>query len=691
MTSIDTTQIRFATNILRRLGEELNPSPIEGVIELAKNAYDADARHCLIQLIDTHQPGGTVIVSDDGDGMNANGIMDGWLVLGKSNKSRLQVTRLGRTPSGNKGLGRLAALRLGSTTTLVSSPKTDRTSTYRITIDWDDFDDVELVNEVNLKIHSTEQPDGQEPGTKIVLSNIREPFRRLDVRRLARSLVLLADPFGDNTAGFHPQLEAPEFEDLEKLVRTGYFQDAEYHLTASVDQEGVASASVLDWRGETLFSATHTALTAKRGHRSYACPAASFDLWVFILSASSFSTRSSTLKEVRNWLNEFGGVHLYENGLRVAPYGDSGNDWLGLNLRRSQSPEERPSTNTIIGRVSVVDKDGVLIQKTDRSGFIETEAFTELRQFAQDATEWLAARRMEIADQRRAAERSQSPKIVKRSRVNLKQAIDSAPPATRQELNTALSAYDRSHEREVRALEKEVQLYRTLGTAGITAATFAHESSGNPIKVIAQSIQAIERRAKDALNGKYEATLKKPVESIIRSSEALAVLGGVTLNLVDHEKRRPSRVEIHTVLRTVLEMFEPFLTGRDVDVRLTLFPGNPHLRGTDAALESIVVNLLNNSLAAFERSTFPERKIDITTELEGNMLILHVSDSGPGIQDISLKDIWLPGERGPGNGTGLGLAIVRDAVRDLGGRVKAVEHGALGGAEFIISLPVLGY
>lgn len=688
---MDIAEIRFATDILRRLGEELNPSPVEGVVELVKNAYDADARYCKVQLIGTHQAGGTVALTDDGDGMTAEEIANGWLVLGKSTKSQQNLTRRKRIPAGSKGLGRLAALRLGSTVELSTRPRSDTARSHRLKINWEDFKEVDLVNEVQLKIETTERLQGEKQGTDITLSDIGSTFGRVAVRRLARALILLADPFGDDPQGFKPKLIAPEFEDLEKLVQKRYFQDAEYHLMAKVDSDGIASASVVDWRGEKLFSSAHDELTAKRSRRPYTCPAARFDLWVFLLTDTAFSTRRTTLKEVRPWLKEFGGVHLYENGLRVAPYGDTGDDWLEFNLRRSKSPEERPSTNTLIGRVSVTDKKGMLVQKTDRSGFIENEAFIELRAFAQDATEWLAARRMEIANQRRAMERSEAPKKASRSRKSLEQAIDEAPTTSQQQLNQALSAYDRSREKEVRALQKEVQLYRTLGTAGITAATFAHESSGNPIKVINQSMKAIERRAKQALNGQYEKVLKEPVESVANAIKTLSVLGGVTLKLVDHEKRRQSRVEVHAVLLSILDTFEPFLTGRDVSVKLDLFAGDPYLRGTDAALESIVINLLNNSLAAFERSTARQRIIEIKTALEGDMLVVRVLDSGPGIEDISIKDIWLPGERGPGSGTGLGLAIVRDAVNDLGGRVRAIEYGELGGAEFVVSLPILGY
>src|SRR4051812_9600689 len=76
--------LRFSTQMLRRLGEELNPHPDQGILELVRNAYDADATKCTVELVATHDAGGTVRVTDDGTGMTVKGIRDGWLVLGTS-------------------------------------------------------------------------------------------------------------------------------------------------------------------------------------------------------------------------------------------------------------------------------------------------------------------------------------------------------------------------------------------------------------------------------------------------------------------------------------------------------------------------------------------------------------------------------------------------------------------------------
>jgi signal transduction histidine kinase len=188
----------------------------------------------------------------------------------------------------------------------------------------------------------------------------------------------------------------------------------------------------------------------------------------------------------------------------------------------------------------------------------------------------------------------------------------------------------------------------------------------------------------------YDRILKKPIDRIMQSAESMRVLANVTLSLVDNEKRRASRVDIHQVIINILDMYHPFIVDRDTDVTLELTEGEPYLRGSVAAIESIISNLLNNSLVAFERKLPGERKIIVRTKVINNELELRVLDNGPGIDGIEKEDIWLPGQTTRPNGTGLGLTIVRDAVIDLGGRVDVIEQGEIGGAEMIIVLPILG-
>src|SRR6266496_3955706 len=213
--------IQFAPDILRRLGEELNPSIDQGILELIKNAYDADARQCTVRLLHTSAPGGRIEVRDNGDGMSIGQIENGWFVLGSSSKDTNTPTRLGRIPSGNKGLGRLAALRMGREAIMTTRPR-DEQDEYTIAINWARYDKARLVEDVEIPIEARPR-SASSSGTNIAIINLRNAIGRMEVKRLARAMILLADPFTDTASGFQPILRAQDFADLERLVQERYF------------------------------------------------------------------------------------------------------------------------------------------------------------------------------------------------------------------------------------------------------------------------------------------------------------------------------------------------------------------------------------------------------------------------------------------------------------------------------------
>jgi len=682
-------QIRFSTQIIKRLGEELNPSIEQSILELVKNSYDADAKKCNIILENVTDVGGSIKIEDDGSGMDKDNIVDGWLVLGESKKVSGKRTELNRIPAGNKGLGRLAALRMGRQAILESVSEKDTKSRFELTIDWEQYDNAKFVDDVLLPIKIIKSSKSFDAGTTICIKDLSSKIGEREIKKLAKGLILLSDPFDDDPNSFKPHLISEEFKEIEKLVSRRYFDDAEYHLKAGVDEKGMGFAAICDYKGNELFKTDHLTLSRKRKGNKYECPALSFDLWAFILNEISFSTRHTSIAEVKVWLSEFGGVHLYENGLRVNPYGNPGNDWLDMNLSRAKSPEERPSTNTSIGIVRVRESKGLLSQKTDRSGFIESDVFYEIKGFCQDALEWMARERMELAETKRRAERKRTSEDSNGTKDQILKEISKLSAFRKKAMQTAFIKYEKAKENEVKSLKKEIQLYRTLSTAGITAATFSHESRGNSIKTIKLSLNNINRRLIKYFKEYYEQYFQKPISSISRSINSLAVLSNATLSLIEHEKRRLIKVDIHETIEEILVIFKPFFDGRDIDIRKDLQKGQPYVRSSIAAIESIITNLLNNSISALENST-KERVILIKTRIQEEVLIISVSDNGPGITGINIKDIWLPGETTNPNGTGLGLTIVRDSVFDLGGKVQANTKGELGGAEIIIEIPILG-
>ena len=153
-------RLRFSTAILRLLGEELNPSPDQGILELIKNSYDADAKRCTVELKGVHIRGGSIRLSDDGIGMTAAEIRNGWLIVGDSMKSRSETSPSGRLLVGSKGLGRLGALRLGRKVELTTRPKSEPGVQYRMEIDWAAFEEAKVVEDVELAVAREAAPPG---------------------------------------------------------------------------------------------------------------------------------------------------------------------------------------------------------------------------------------------------------------------------------------------------------------------------------------------------------------------------------------------------------------------------------------------------------------------------------------------------------------------------------------------------
>ncbi len=675
---------KFSPNILNRLGEELIPNPDQGIIELVKNSYDADATECTVELVNTNAIGGSLIISDNGVGMDISAISEGWLVLGRSKKAAREPTPLGRLPVGDKGLGRLAALRQGSQVNLKTRPKNEPGIEYSLSINWHDFEQAYVVEDISFDVEKSSTERGQ--GTEIIIRDLSIKFGRREVKRLARELLILADPF-DNHVAFRPRLIAPEFVDLEKKVNKAYFEDAELHLKAHLDTNGFAEASVLDWKESLLFHAEHHELSKE----VYRTAPAEFELWVFLLNPQNFSAKNASFGEVRDWLAEVGNVHLYHRGLRVKPYGDQGDDWLRINLARSRNPEVRPSTSTVIGRVIANDPDDFLIQKTDRLGFLENESFLELRRFAIDVLDWMAKVRLKETEKKREQVKQESSSDVENAKISLNEVIEAKlPEESRTIVRKVVRQYESARERETKVLREDLQLYRSLATAGTTAAVFAHES-GKPVTLIDKIAKRIENKGKELLGEQYKNSLEKPVAMLYQVGTSLLRFSKFPLHLLKREKRRTGVVDVHSVIEDIFELFKPFFNDGKVEVKMIKVDGKPCIRGSTALLEAIITNLLTNTINAFnvEGAFTKGRQVIICTEILGDYVRLKVSDNALGISDIELGEIWLPGRTTRPGGTGLGLTIVKDSVSDLGGKVQAIANGELGGAEFIVEIPLV--
>ncbi|MGO4456833.1 ATP-binding protein [Streptomyces sp. M-16] len=709
--------LRFAPQILARLGEELVPHADLGIMELVRNAYDADAALCQLQISEAEQPGGTLIISDDGDGMTAEQLANGFLLIGKSGKSSNTHTPKFRRKVGEKGLGRIAALRLGTQARIRTRSVDDPDFEHTLTIDWDRIDRSEAVEDVPLAIVS-QRCEGA-TGTTVEISGLRQGITEQDAGRLARSVLMLTGPFtfADGSA-FRVTCDSPEFENLSKVITADLLQWAEFRLVAELDEQGKASATLLNWRGEIIKSAGHDdvgRMRQGRGNRDapmrFSAPPAKFEMWMFNLNpgaSKEVRLAQQPTAEIKAWLREVGGVHLYHRQLRVQPYGDTGNDWLIINLRRVASPEVRPSTNNSVGRIQVEDSDDLLQPKTDRSGFVDNLPFLELQEFAKRSLDWSAEQRLELREQRRIGAAPKARDRVKEAEKQFRNLLEAMNPkdsdaptldgvadsAVLESFTAGASEVFDSQRQEIEALREDLLLYRTLATVGTSTAVFAHEAM-KPAARIINEVKTVSRRVKQHVSeDEYKERFHSSIENSIDSAKTLETFARLPLTLLTKKKRQITDVEFDRECPAIIRLFSRYLDERGIQVEFDLDAEGAIVRSTIADIESILSNLIVNAAHAFTRTDAirPERTIRVRTRLvaeeDSTRLCLCVDDSGPGIKDISLSAIWLPGKTTRDNGTGLGLTIVRDIVADLRGTQEAREHGELGGAGIIVWLPV---
>jgi len=143
---------------LRELGERLVKQPEVALLELVKNAYDADAKTCEI----THEPPRQIVVADDGRGMTLDEFKTGWMRIGTSAKEGDQLTRrYQRIITGEKGIGRFAVRFLGRALQL-RSVAFDKARGVRTTLtaafNWPEFDRNEDLGRVKVPYHLVRAP-----------------------------------------------------------------------------------------------------------------------------------------------------------------------------------------------------------------------------------------------------------------------------------------------------------------------------------------------------------------------------------------------------------------------------------------------------------------------------------------------------------------------------------------------------
>ncbi len=147
-------------------------------------------------------------------------------------------------------------------------------------------------------------------------------------------------------------------------------------------------------------------------------------------------------------------------------------------------------------------------------------------------------------------------------------------------------------------------------------------------------------------------------------------------------------ISANEIVEDVLKLLRSELIDRGVTVRTELASNLPMLQADRVELQQVLINLITNACDAMADMPSEARVLTIRTGLSGNdSVLISVCDTGPGIDDGKLEQVFEPFFSSKKNGMGLGLSVCRTIINAHGGKLWA-EQNAGCGAAFHLMLPL---
>jgi two-component system sensor kinase FixL len=215
-------------------------------------------------------------------------------------------------------------------------------------------------------------------------------------------------------------------------------------------------------------------------------------------------------------------------------------------------------------------------------------------------------------------------------------------------------------------------------------AAVAHELN-QPLTAVLLYLQALTRKLKSG-----EAAVEQAVLEILGKASREAERAGSIIQRMRQfvERREPERQPID-LRKLVDEALEVTLLGNDgaaVEVVRDEAPDLPLLEADPIQVQQILINLIRNAIEAVKSRD--DRWIRIAMRTTDGFLLVEVEDSGPGIPEETVRNLFKAFSTSKKTGLGLGLAISRSIAQNHGGDLLVEPGGGGRGATFVLSLPL---
>lgn len=259
-------------------------------------------------------------------------------------------------------------------------------------------------------------------------------------------------------------------------------------------------------------------------------------------------------------------------------------------------------------------------------------------------------------------------------------------------LPLAVIATRRTQRRERQLRERAAGAER-LAAIGTLTGGLAHEIK-NPLSTIGLNLQLLQETLDEAdLADPQGGRMRRRIDALTSEVERLRGILEDFLRFTGRMKLDREPTQLNGLVDELVDFYEPQALQSDVRLRCTLAEGLPDVVIDRKLIKQAVLNLLINATQAMVKAKYDgvahggADELIIRTEAEADQVVLHVIDTGPGIDEATLERIFEPYFSTKRGGSGLGLATSRRIVEEHGGSLT-VHTDPGRGSDFAISLPL---
>ncbi|WP_368506897.1 sensor histidine kinase [Bradyrhizobium lupini] len=486
-------QLKVGAHVLVQLGSELVTDVEQAILECVKNSYDADAPGCIIEIdtaekstrtetgpasrlrefnrpFDTVQVTlcdssgkelenglsipdnkliqrrlaytGRISIEDRGEGLTPAQLQSSWLVISQSSKrsnggDKKQKTKAGRTPLGDKGLGRLGSMKLGDIL-LIETATSSHEPLSSVQFRWTDCESARTVDEIPVYV-AQKKNDEAFKGTRVSVLGLRDlaDWKRKDrIFDLTRSLAKLISPF-EATSTFPVRVSLDNVEQSLVTITDEVLKQAiaEFQFRWEKGEDGLPCLTAEARFRKRLFTSKRTRKLEERTQLIFESDQGKafaehlptdrrlsaydrrdvslFGPWFVELKrtfawANIMPSGGATIEDPgpfhgafyffhldnleeqdgsaaagiaidKNLIKSMSGISVLRDGFRVRSQGD----WLDLSAGMTSGSTYNMRVDNTVGYFALTGEQNYrLVEKSDREGFVEDAAYRGFLQIA---------------------------------------------------------------------------------------------------------------------------------------------------------------------------------------------------------------------------------------------------------------------------------------------------------------------